>query len=78
MNAGLQRRGPTGSIYTRTLVLGAFDGLPIDQERDRVLSLRNTIVRLARRYTCGSAGDDTGWDGLSIEDPTANINMMGR
>ena len=50
--------------------------MPVDEKRDGVFGLRNTVVRLARGYTRGGASHDAGGNGLVLQDPTTNIDMM--
>lgn len=59
-------------------MLCAAEGLPVDKERDCVLGLWHTIVRLAGCNTRSRTGDDAGGNGLVVENPAAYINMMRR
>ena len=52
--------------------------LPVDEKRDRVLGLGNTVVRLARRDTGRSARNNACWDGLVLQDPAANVDVVRR
>ena len=57
-------------------MLRALDGVEVDHEGDRVLSLGNAVVRLAGRDSGGSAGYHTGGDGNILQDPAADIDVM--
>jgi len=59
-------------------MLWAFDGLPVDQQRNGVFCLRNTVVRLTGRDACCRTGDDAGGNGYVLKHPAADINVMGR
>lgn len=76
MHAGLQRCGPGCRVHTRALVLGALDRLPVHKQRDGILGVVHAVVRLARGYSCRSARDYPGRDGLVLQDPAADINVV--
>lgn len=78
MDPGLQRGCPAGGINSRATVFGAFDGLPVDEERDGVLCLWHTVVRLACSDACCRARDNTSGDGNVLQDPAADIDVMRR
>lgn len=78
MDTSLQRRGPTGRIYTSSLVFGAFDRLPVDHECNRVLSLRDTVVWLACCNTGGRTRDDACGVSNILQDPRADIDVVRR
>lgn len=76
MHAGVQGRGPACCVHCGALVCLALHGRPVDQERNRVLCLRNTVVRLACGDARGGTGDDARRDGDAIEDPAADVDVM--
>ena len=76
MNTSLQRRSPGRCVNCGALVLGAADRLPVDEERDRVLRLGNTVVWLARCDACCSTCDDARGDRLVLKNPAADIDVV--
>ena len=67
---------PGGRIHACSLVPRALDGLPIDQERDCILSLRYTIIWLAGCYPRGSTCHNPRRVRFVGEHPTAYIDVM--
>ena len=55
---------------------GALNGLPINQERDRVFGLWDTVVRLAGCYSRGGTRDDARGIRFIGEHPAAYINVV--
>lgn len=77
VDASLKGCGPRSSIHSCTLVLGTLNRLPIDQKRNRVFSLRNAVIRLACCNACGSACHYSRGHSNVLQDPTADIDVVG-
>lgn len=69
---------PAGGIYSSSSVFGTLDRLPIHKEGDGVLGLRHAVVRVARCDTRGGAGNYASRDSKVLEDPAADVDVMGR
>ncbi len=54
---------PTCRVDGSALVILALDRLPVDEECNRILGLRDTVVWLAGSNSSCSTCDDTGWNG---------------
>ena len=76
VHAGLERRGPGGGVHGRAPVLAALERLPVDEERDRVLGLRDAVVGCGGRDAGGGARGDARGDGEVLQDPAADVNVM--
>lgn len=50
--------------------------LPVDEKRDGVFGPRNAVVRFAGSYARCSTGHNAGRNGLVLQDPTTDINMV--
>lgn len=50
--------------------------LPVDEEGNRILGLRDTVVRLASGNSSCSACDDACGNGEILQNPAADINMV--
>lgn len=70
------RSSPGGSIDCSSAVLRAREGLPVNKKRDGILGLGDTIVRFSRSDTRSSASHDPTRDRLSLEDPTAYVDVV--
>lgn len=78
VDTGFEGGGPGCGVYCGTFVFRAGGGLPIDEEGDCVLGLRHAVVGLAGGDTCCGTGDDSGWDCFILQDPAADIDVVGR
>jgi len=78
MNAGFERRRPARSVYTRSSVFRTLDRLPVYEKGDGILSFRYAVVRVTRCDTRCSTRDHSGWYGKVLEDPAADVDVMGR
>ena len=58
-------------------MLRALDGLPINQEGDGVLCFRDTVVWFTGCDASSRTGHHTGRDSLVLEEPTADVDVMG-
>jgi hypothetical protein len=74
----LEWRGPTRGRDGGALVLRAFDGLEVDQQGDCILSLWYAVVWFASRNTSRSTGHHAGRKCDILQDPAADVNVMGR
>jgi len=72
----LQRCRPACGIHGRSLMGLALDGLPIDQEGDRILSLGHAIVWCAGGDPGSRAGHDTGRNCDVLQDPAADVDVV--
>lgn len=75
--AGFERCGPGCGVDSGPSVLGTLDRLPIYEESDGVLGVVDTVVRLSCRDSGGCARYDPCGDGFILQDPAADINVMG-
>lgn len=78
MNAGFEWRCPTCSVYTRSSVFGTLDRLPVYKKGDGILGFRYAVVRVTRCDTRCGTRDHSGWHGKVLEDPAADVDVMGR
>jgi hypothetical protein len=76
MNTRVLWGSPGCGVDSSPTVSRTREGLPIDEKRDGVFGLGNTIVRLSRGDAGCSAGHDTSRDRLSLEEPTTDIDVV--
>lgn len=76
VNTRLQRCGPRCRVDCCALVSRAPDRLPVDEERDGVFRLRDTVVWLPRSDAGRCTGNNSRGYGFVLENPAADINMM--
>ena len=76
MHTGLQRRSPRCGIHGRTFMPWTLEGLPVDEEGDGILRLRNAVVWLTSGNASSCAGYDARWDGLILHDPAVNVDVV--
>jgi len=77
VNTLLQRSCPASRVDCCALVGVALDGLPIHEERDSILSLGDAIVWRRGRNPRRSTGYNASGDSNSLEEPTADIDVVG-
>ena len=78
VHAGPERRRPGRGVHRRAPVLVALQRLPVHQEGDGVLGLRDAVVWLAGRDTGACARDDTGRHGPVLHDPAVDVDVVRR
>lgn len=55
----------------------ALHGLPVDEQRDRVLGLRDAVVGCGGCDAGGGARGDACGDGEVLQDPAADVDVVG-
>ena len=76
VHTGLKWRGPRCCVHSSALVLRARKRLPVDEEGDRVLSLRDAVVRRPGCDACRGAGDDPGGHGVALHHPAVDVDVV--
>ena len=78
VNTSAKRCSPASSVHTSTLVFRALVALPVDQQRNCVLGLRDTVVGFASSNTGSSRSDDTSWVRQILKEPRTNVDVVTR
>ena len=76
VNTGVLWGGPGGSVDCSSTMPRAREGLPVNKKRDGILGLGNTVVRFSRRDARSSTSHNSSWNRLSLEDPTAYVDVV--
>jgi len=76
VNARFQRCSPRCRVYSYALVPRAVDRLPIDEERDGIFCLRDTVIGLSSSNAGCCTGNNSRRYCFVLKNPAANIDVM--